>query len=60
MKKYIFAALIAAAFVAGVFVGSYMAMKSAVPVGPAVHAGERGYIISYRYGDFWLNEFYSD
>lgn len=60
MKKYIFVALIVSAFVAGVFVGSYMAMKSAVPVGPAVHAGERGYIISYRYGDFWLNEFYSD
>lgn len=59
MKKYIFSTLIVSAFVAGVFVGSYMAMKSAVPVGPAVHNDERGYIISYRYGDFWLNEFYS-
>lgn len=59
MKKYIFAALIVAAFVAGVFAGCYMTIKSAVAVGAAGHAGERGYIISYRYGAFWLNEFYT-
>lgn len=60
MRKYIFAALIVAAFVAGVFSGCYMTIKSAVPVGPAGHAGDRGYIISYRYGEFWLNKFYED
>lgn len=60
MKKILIAVagltLAALAFCAGCRV----TMLSAVPVGEGrTLTNETGYVISYRYGSLWFNEFYS-
>lgn len=53
--------IVAAATVGGFLLGCDCTIKSAVYVGPGTlyETGEPGYIISYRYGGYWSNHFYS-
>lgn len=66
MKKRILPAvltvtLVTLAVLGGFALGARYTMKCAVPVGPATSAdNEPGYLISYRYGGLWFNEFYPD
>ena len=58
MKKKLFALLAALALVvalfAGIVIGCSATRKNAVLVSDA----HDGYIISYRFGGYWLNEYY--
>lgn len=49
------------AVIGGFLLGCDCTIKSAVYVGPGTlyETGEPGYIISYRYGGYWSNHFYS-
>ena len=40
--------------------GDYSAatIRAAHPVGSAQSGGKPGYVVSYRYGDYWHNHFY--
>lgn len=59
MKSHVAALIVVIAVVAAAFAaGCMVTIKCAVPVGPAQCGGHKGYIISYRYGDFWSNQFY--
>lgn len=52
-------AIVAAAVLSGFAMGARCTMLCAVPVGPATSAdSEPGFVISYRYGELWFNEFY--
>ncbi|MDY5604100.1 hypothetical protein [Gemmiger sp.] len=56
MKKAICLTIAALALLLAFLAGCAVTIRCAVPVGPAQNTN--GYIISYRYGDYWLNEFY--
>lgn len=56
MKKAIYLTIAALALLLAFLAGCAVTINCAVPVGPAQNTN--GYIISYRYGDYWLNEFY--
>lgn len=56
MKKAIYLAIAALALLLAFLAGCVVTIRCAVPVGPT--QGTNGYIISYRYGDYWLNELY--
>lgn len=56
MKKAIYLTIAALALLLAFLVGCAVTIRCAVPVGPAQNTN--GYIISYRYGDYWLNELY--
>lgn len=59
MKNHVAALIVGLAVAAAAFAAGCMAtIKCAVPVGPAQCGDRQGYIISYRYGDFWSNQFY--
>lgn len=59
MKKILIAAGLALAALA-FCAGCRVTMLSAVPVGEGrTLTNETGYVISYRYGSLWFNEFYS-
>lgn len=59
MKRVIICAAMAVVMLcAGFVAGCHATMKAAVPAGLAGSGTELGYIISYRYGDYWINEFY--
>lgn len=55
------ALVVAVAVFGGFLLGCECTIESAVYVGPTVmyETGEPGYIISYRYGGYWSNHFYS-
>lgn len=54
MKKAFVSVIIAAALAASFAAGARAAMLNAQPVGPSGF----GYVISYRFGPLWFNEFY--
>lgn len=59
MKQFLTVLIVTAAVAGGFLLGCCCTMKCAVPVGPATNvANEPGFVISYRYGDLWFNEFY--
>lgn len=53
--------IVTVAVIGGFLLGCDCTIKSAVYVGPGTlyETGEPGYIISYRYGGYWSNHFYS-
>lgn len=55
------AMVVAVAVFGGFLLGCECTIESAVYVGPSVmyETGEPGYIISYRYGGYWSNHFYT-
>lgn len=55
------ALVVAVAVFSGFLLGCECTIESAVYVGPTVmyETGEPGYIISYRYGGYWSNHFYT-
>ena len=55
MKKAIFT-VAALALLLAFLAGCAVTIRCAVPVGPAQNTN--GYIISYHYGGYWLNELY--
>ena len=56
MKKALYLTIVALALLLAFLTGCVVTIRCAVPVGPT--QGTNGYIISYRYGDYWLNELY--
>lgn len=48
------------AVIGGFLLGCECTIKSAVYVGPSydLETKEPGYVISYRYGDYWTNHLY--
>ena len=57
MKEAIYLTLAALALLLAFHAGCAVTIRCAVPVGPSQDTN--GYIISYRYGDYWLNELYA-
>ena len=59
MKKALVALALVAAIAAGFVAGCYVTIRNANPLYARNTAtGHPGYIVSYRYGNYWLNEFY--
>ena len=56
MKRAIYLAVTVLALLLAFHAGCAVTIRCAVPVGAAQDTS--GYIISYRYGDYWLNELY--
>ena len=56
MKKAIYLTIAALALLLAFLAGCAVTIRCAVPVGAAQNTN--GYIISYRYGGYWLNELY--
>lgn len=57
MKEAIYLTLTALALLLAFHAGCAVTIRCAVSVGPSQDTN--GYIISYRYGDYWLNELYA-
>lgn len=57
MKKAICITLSVLALLLAFHAGCAVTIRCAVPVGATQDTN--GYIISYRYGDYWLNELYA-
>ena len=56
MKKAIYLAIAALALLLAFLAGCAVTIRCAVPVGTEL--GTNNYIVSYRYGDYWINELY--
>lgn len=56
MKKAIYLTIAALALLLAFLAGCAVTIRCAVPVGAVQNTN--GYIISYRYGGYWLNELY--
>lgn len=52
--------IVSVAVIGGFLLGCDCTIKSAVYVGPSydLETKEPGYVISYRYGDYWTNHLY--
>lgn len=56
MKLRILAVVVSLA--AGFLLGCAATIRAAHPVGSAQSGSKPGYVVSYRYGDYWHNHFY--
>lgn len=60
MKKILTAIILAALLFLSFWAGCRVTIRCAVPCCEAQDMeGNTGYLISYRYGGYWRNEFYS-
>lgn len=61
MKKLLTAIILAALLFLSFWAGCRVTIRCAVPCCEAQDMeGHPGYLISYRYGGYWWNEFYPD